>query len=404
MLKYFSKRLLQLIPVILGVTLLVFMIMQLASGDPARLILGELATQEQVDELREEMGLNDPVLIQYGRYIFNCLKGDFGTSYIKSRSVTAEVLSQFPNTMKLAVVSLILTVILSVPLGIWASIKQNSPLDSGIMVFSLIGISMPVFWLGLLLMIIFSLQLNLLPPSYDGTFASYILPAVCLVFPNMSTVTRTTRSSMLETIRQDYVRTARAKGCTKKHSFYISLGYAEYPRSGSNHSQLMRCADAALYEIKLHGKNGCMAYREGLQSGVRKQLGFALKDVSEHLPGAFIIYKADKKDDELLYANREFLHMTGYKNLEEFFSHTKKSFRNLIREDEQKQMESSIWKQIDGGNENDYIYFHMRKSDGSYISVLDHGRIVETPQYGRVFYVMFIDLEDIHIHYSDLII
>lgn len=155
MLKYFSKRLLQLIPVILGVTLLVFMIMQLASGDPARLILGELATQEQVDELREEMGLNDPVLIQYGRYIFNCLKGDFGTSYIKSRSVTAEVLSQFPNTMKLAVVSLILTVILSVPLGIWASIKQNSPLDSGIMVFSLIGISMPVFWLGLLLMIIF---------------------------------------------------------------------------------------------------------------------------------------------------------------------------------------------------------------------------------------------------------
>ena len=190
----------------------------------------------------------------------------------------------------------------------------------------------------------------------------------------------------------------------EEHSFYISLGYAEYPRSGSNHSQLMRCADAALYEIKLHGKNGCMAYREGLQSGVRKQLGFALKDVSEHLPGAFIIYKADKKDDELLYANREFLHMTGYKNLEEFFSHTKKSFRNLIREDEQKQMESSIWKQIDGGNENDYIYFHMRKSDGSYISVLDHGRIVETPQYGRVFYVMFIDLEDIHIHYSDLII
>lgn len=90
--------------------------------------------------------------------------------------------------------------------------------------------------------------------------------------------------------------------------------------------------------------------------------------------------------------------------MDEFFSHTKKSFRNLIREDEQKQMESSIWKQIDGGNENDYIYFHMRKSDGSYISVLDHGRIVETPQYGRVFYVMFIDWEDIHIHYSDLII
>ena len=102
-------------------------------------------------------------------------------------------------------------------------------------------------------------------------------------------------------------------------TFYISLGYAEYPTFASNHSQLMRCADAALYEIKLHGKNGCMAYREGLQSGVRKQLGFALKDISEHLPGAFIIYRADKENDELFYANQEFLHMTGYKDMDELF-------------------------------------------------------------------------------------
>jgi peptide/nickel transport system permease protein len=220
MLKYFLKRVVQLIPVILGVTLLVFLIMKMSSGDPARLILGELATQQQVDALRDEMGLNDPVLVQYGRYIWSCLQGDFGTSYIKSRSVTSEVLSRFPNTMKLAVVSLILTVIFSVPLGIWAAIKQNSPIDSGIMVFSLLGISMPVFWLGLLLMIFFSLQWHLLPTSYDGTFLSYILPAACLIFPNISTVTRTTRSSMLDTIRQDYVRTARAKGCTKRTTIY----------------------------------------------------------------------------------------------------------------------------------------------------------------------------------------
>ena len=218
--KYFAKRLVQLIPVILGVTLLVFMIMQLASGDPARMILGELATQEQVDELRDEMGLNDPILIQYGRYVLGCLQGDFGTSYVKSRSVTSEVLSRFPNTIKLAVVSLLLTVILSVPLGIIAAVKQNTPLDSGIMVFSLIGISMPVFWLGLLLMIVFSLQLRLFPVSYDGSLASYVLPAACLVFPNMSTVTRTTRSSMLETIRQDYVRTAQAKGCSRRTTIY----------------------------------------------------------------------------------------------------------------------------------------------------------------------------------------
>ncbi len=187
----------------------------------------------------------------------------------------------------------------------------------------------------------------------------------------------------------------------EEHTFYISLGYAECPTFASNRSQLMRCADAALYEVKLHGKNGCMAYRKGLQSRIRKQLGFALKDISEHLPGAFIIYKADKENDELFYANHEFLHMTGYKSMDELFRLTQRSFRNLIREDEQQQIESSIWKQIDSGNENDYIHFHLRKADGTYLSVLDHGRIVESQQYGRVFYVLFMDWEDMHIRYSD---
>ena len=185
------------------------------------------------------------------------------------------------------------------------------------------------------------------------------------------------------------------------YPFYISLGYAEYPIAASNRAQLMRCADAALYEVKLHGKNGCMAYREGLHSRSRKQLGFALKDISEHLPGAFIIYRADKENDELFYANHEFLHMTGYKDIDELFKLTKKSFRNLIREDEQQQIEASIWQQIDSGNENDYIHFHLRKADGTYLSVLDHGRIVENQQYGRVFYVLFMDWADMHIRYSD---
>ena len=187
----------------------------------------------------------------------------------------------------------------------------------------------------------------------------------------------------------------------KEYPFSISLGYAVYPTFASNRSQLMRCADAALYEIKLHGKNGCMAYREGLQSGIRKQLGFAFKDISEHLPGAFIIYRADKDDDELFYANHEFLHMTGYKDMDELFRLTNKRFRNLILKDEQKQIESSIWEQIDSGKENDYIYFHLKKADGTYLSVLAHGRIVESQQYGRVFYVLFMDWEDMHIRYSD---
>ena len=187
----------------------------------------------------------------------------------------------------------------------------------------------------------------------------------------------------------------------KELAFYISLGYAEYPTFAASPSQLMRCADAALYEIKLHGKNGCMAYRKGLQSGVRKQLGFALKDISEHLPGAFIIYRADKEDDELFYANHEFLHMTGYKSMDELFRLTQKRFRNLIRQDEQQQIETSIWEQIGTGNENDYIHFHLRKADGTYLSVLDHGRIVESQQYGKVFYVLFMDWEDMHLRYSD---
>ena len=187
----------------------------------------------------------------------------------------------------------------------------------------------------------------------------------------------------------------------EERTFYISLGYAEYPEFASNRSQLMRCADAALYEIKLHGKNGCMAYRQGLQSGVRKQLGFAFKDVSQHLPGAFIIYKADKEDDELFYANDEFLHMAGFNDMEELFRLTGKRFRNLIREDEQQQIESSIWEQIDSGNENDYICFHLRKADGTFLTVLDHGRIVESQQYGRVFYVLFMDWEDMRTHYNE---
>ena len=201
---------------------------------------------------------------------------------------------------------------------------------------------------------------------------------------------------------EQFTRLPKTFSChDEEHAFYISLGYAEYPTSAANRSQLMRCADAALYETKLHGKNGCMPYRKGLESEVRKQLGFALKDISEHLPGAFIIYRADKEDDELFYANNEFLHITGYNSIDELFRLTKKRFRNLIREDEQEQIEASIWKQIDSGNENDYIHFHLRKADGTYLSVLDHGRIVESQQYGRVFYVLFMDWEDMHIHYND---
>ena len=184
------------------------------------------------------------------------------------------------------------------------------------------------------------------------------------------------------------------------YSFCISLGYAEYPDNASERSQLMRCADAALYEVKLHGKNGCMAYKEGFQSGVRKQLGFVLNDISENLPGAFLIYKADKSNDEIFYANKEFLDMAGYENLDALFKGTNKSFRNLICEDQQELVEASIWHQIESGSNDDYIHYSLRKADGTYIPVLDQGRIVESEHFGRVFYVLFMDWQAMQDHYG----
>lgn len=217
----------------------------------------------------------------------------------------------------------------------------------------------------------------------------------CILLPNCTM--KEVKESLIEFTKTP--KTFSYKGQT--YSFCISLGYAEYPNNAIERSQLMRCADTALYEVKLHGKNGCKAYQEGFQSGVRKQLGFVLNDISENLPGAFIIYRADKEDDEIFYANKEFLDMAGYENLDAFFNGTKKSFRNLIREDQQKAVEVSIWNQIESGSKNDYIHYQLRRQDGTYIPVLDQGRIVESERFGRVFYVLFMDWQAMQSHYSE---
>ena len=185
------------------------------------------------------------------------------------------------------------------------------------------------------------------------------------------------------------------------HTFTISLGFAESPVFADDCSQLMSCADKALYEVKMRGKNGCMAYREGERIKSRAKLGFAVKDIIDNMPGAFIVYRADKENDEILLANNELLRLTGCKNMDELLAYTGKSFRNLIRRDEQESCQKSIWSQIDGGNVNDYSFFHMRKADGTYISVLDHGRIVDSVHNGRVFYVMIMDLKSLQRHYGD---
>jgi len=185
------------------------------------------------------------------------------------------------------------------------------------------------------------------------------------------------------------------------HTFTISLGFAEYPVLADDRSQLMRCADIALYKVKMRGKNGCMAYREGEHVKSRAKLGFAVKDIINNLPGAFIVYRADKENDEILLANSELLRLTGCKNMDELLAYTGKSFCNLIRPDEQESCQKSIWSQINGGHSNDYIFFHMQKADGKYISVLDHGRIVDSVHNGRIFYVMIMDLKSLQMHYGD---
>ena len=201
----------------------------MAPGDPARMILGDNATPEAVEALREEMGLNDNYLVQYGRYMINLCKGDMGTSYKNNRPVVDEVMTRVPATFKLAFVSAIVSILIAIPLGVLAAVKQGTLFDNASMVVSLIGISMPAFWLALMLMLKFSLQLKWFPVqgANDG-WRSYVLPAIAIGFMNMAAIARTTRSSMLETIRQDYIRTARSKGISEQevishHAFRNAL-------------------------------------------------------------------------------------------------------------------------------------------------------------------------------------
>lgn len=188
----------------------------------------------------------------------------------------------------------------------------------------------------------------------------------------------------------------------ERQSFGISLGYAEYPADSPEVSELLGNADVALYEVKLQGKNSCLSYSHEFKKQKRSSLGFALRDISRNLPGAFLIYIADREDDRILFANCEMIEFAGCKNLDDFLSYTDSHFRSLIRPDEQEAVEKSIWDQIDAktsGN-NDYVQFHFAKKDGTYHSVLDHGRIVENTYYGRVFYVLIMDCALIETHYD----
>jgi len=238
MLGYIAKRLVAAIPVLLGLSIIVFLIMQMIPGDPAQAILGNYATPENVERVNRQLGLDKSIPEQYFIWITNVLQGDFGRSYILNRPVIDEVLERFGATLILAGTSLVLCSILGLLAGIVSAVRQFGWTDRIVTFFVLIGISMPSFFLGLLLILIFSVQLGWLPTS--GMFAIYgggdlpdliyhlILPAFTLAVVATGVIARLTRAAMLEVLRQDYVRTARAKGVNErsviyKHAFKAAL-------------------------------------------------------------------------------------------------------------------------------------------------------------------------------------
>jgi len=245
---YITKRLLMLIPVLLGTSIIAFSLMHLAPGDPARTMAGEHASQKVINTIREKYGLDKPLYIQYGIWLNCALHGDMGRSIVSNEYVTKEILNRFPNTFELAFFSLILAIVIGVAAGIISASKQYSILDYTFMGVALFGVSMPVFWLGIMLMMIFGVYLRWLPISgrismlisyhkitgfyildsiITGNFAALIstlryliLPSIALATIPMATIARVSRSSMLEVLRQDFIRTERAKGLSERLVIY----------------------------------------------------------------------------------------------------------------------------------------------------------------------------------------
>ncbi|MBQ9967005.1 MAG: ABC transporter permease [Clostridia bacterium] len=208
MIKFVFKRLLYLVPVIFGVTFMVYLLMTIASGNPEEAPLRGILDEELKEAKREELGLNDPILVRYGRM----LKKLFSLDHDRQGSLAHKMSVHLPKSLMLCFTALFFSVVLALPLGIIAALKQNTLFDGVCMVISLIGVSMPNFWLGLMMMIVFALEMNLLPTSGSDTWAHLVLPAATLAFINMAAISRSIRSSVLEVVRQDYIRTARAKG------------------------------------------------------------------------------------------------------------------------------------------------------------------------------------------------
>ena len=228
MFQYALRRVLISIPTVFGVILIVFLMVRLAPGDPALRLAGEFADEATVERIRERFGLNRPMHEQFGIFVGNLAQGDLGRSTRTNRPVLDDLRQFFPNTIELALGAIVVSLLIGIPAGIVAAMRQNTWADLVIMIGSLIGVSMPVFWFGLLAILYFSVQLGWFPVAGRGTFSHLVLPAVTLGASSMAIVARMTRSSMLEVLSQDYIRTARAKGLKSnavvlKHAFRNAL-------------------------------------------------------------------------------------------------------------------------------------------------------------------------------------
>lgn len=212
MFKYILRRIAMLVPVLLGVSLIIFGILDMTPGDPAMMILGEGASPEEYAAMREELGLDDPFFVRYLRYIANAFKGDFGNSYRTGIPVFHEIMSRLPNTLLLATFSILIAVVVGIPVGCLSAVKQYSVVDNVVLGVTLVLTSMPGFWFAMILVLLFSVKLHVFPSLGADTWRHFLLPAIAASSSSLASFARMTRSSMLEVLREDYIRTARAKG------------------------------------------------------------------------------------------------------------------------------------------------------------------------------------------------
>jgi ABC-type dipeptide/oligopeptide/nickel transport system permease component len=212
MFRTITTRLLSTIPVLLGIVLVTMLTLDLIPGDPVAMMLGDNARPEEVAALREYLGLDQPLLVRYGRYLLDIARGDLGRSILSNRPVWDEIAAVFPRTLQLAVAAMILAVILGIGTGILSAMRPGGLLDLAMRLLALVGLSMPVFWLGLVLIYLFAYYFRLFPVGGSGSWRHLVLPALALAAPSIAIVSRMTRSSMLEVLREDYIRTAWSKG------------------------------------------------------------------------------------------------------------------------------------------------------------------------------------------------